>query len=236
MPRYTTPLSPKQRAIIEQPAYQERFWSYVDKTGDCWLWKGGRFGNGYGAVRVAYLTTNAHRIAWEIVYGPAGEQWVLHKCDKDYPPGDFGYRLCVRPDHLYLGTPLQNAADRESSGRRYIPLARDHATAILDEASVLAIRVCYATGRFTHDELGAIFGVPVGTVGQVARGEDWAWVTVPDSVQVALERLTALRGPAKRLQTTLWDILAEQSVEQSAPAADRSADYAAHAARLGWGR
>ena len=30
----------------------ERFWIKVDKSGECWLWTGGCFTNGYGSFRL----------------------------------------------------------------------------------------------------------------------------------------------------------------------------------------
>jgi hypothetical protein len=69
-------------------------WSgYIDPT------------NGYGRYSHQY----AHRLAYEKAHGPipAGLQ-VMHSCDN---------RACVNPDHLSLGTNLDNVRDMESKGR-----------------------------------------------------------------------------------------------------------------------
>jgi hypothetical protein len=73
---------------------------------DCWEWKGKPKDTGYGT----FLNGYAHRYAYEIVNGPipAG-MCVLHRCDN---------RICVRPDHLFLGTKEDNTADMWSKGRQ----------------------------------------------------------------------------------------------------------------------
>ena len=81
----------------------------VGKTDSCWEWTGAQFANGYGAFQVNGKTVRAHRFAWELAHGPIPEGIrVLHHCDN---------RLCCRPDHLFLGTDADNAADKIAKGR-----------------------------------------------------------------------------------------------------------------------
>jgi len=83
----------------------ERFWGYVEKIAgiDCWLWTGTQGRHGYGVFKVRPMMYRAHRIAYELIKGeiPLGLN-VCHKCDTP---------LCVRPDHLYVGTQKQNIGD-----------------------------------------------------------------------------------------------------------------------------
>src|SRR3989304_7134143 len=92
-----------------RPMKVEDFWKHVDKSSDCWIWKGCT-AQGYGFPRLhGNGHVRAHRLAWELTYGliPQGK-WVLHHCDN--PP-------CVRPDHLFLGTVQDNMRDAALKGR-----------------------------------------------------------------------------------------------------------------------
>jgi hypothetical protein len=87
----------------------ERFWPRVDRSGDCWEWRGGRIPQGYGAVWINGQNHPAHRVAWELTVGPIPPGlMVLHRCDN--PP-------CVNPAHLWLGTQADNMADKVRKGR-----------------------------------------------------------------------------------------------------------------------
>jgi hypothetical protein len=86
------------------------FWNRVDETPECWIWAGDFTHAGYGHVNHKGKTRMAHRMAYELEYGMPipKDKWVLHKCDNP---------ACVRPDHLYLGTPKDNARDAVERGR-----------------------------------------------------------------------------------------------------------------------
>jgi hypothetical protein len=87
----------------------ERFWTRVDKSGECWVWTGAHLPTGYGRLTGAKRGMYAHRFSWELHNGPIPDGLlVCHKCDN--PP-------CVRPDHLFLGTNVDNIRDRDAKGR-----------------------------------------------------------------------------------------------------------------------
>lgn len=93
---------------------EERFWSKVDRSGDCWEWVGsdvnrhgyGRFITYVHGKRVRHL---AHRYALTLSgVALSGEDVVLHSCDN--PP-------CVNPSHLSVGTQAENIRDMIGRGR-----------------------------------------------------------------------------------------------------------------------
>lgn len=88
-----------------------RFEAKINKTDSCWLWTAAKYVDGYGAFRLRdpRRQERAHRVAWQIYHGPIPSgQHVLHRCD---------VRECVNPEHLWLGTNLDNIRDRQRKGR-----------------------------------------------------------------------------------------------------------------------
>jgi hypothetical protein len=88
----------------------DRFWEKVEKGDGCWLWKGQIGTPGYGTLSVSHnRKRSAHRVSWELHYGTVPDgMCVLHRCDN---------RPCVRPDHLFVGTLLDNNVDCIKKGR-----------------------------------------------------------------------------------------------------------------------
>lgn len=134
---------------------EERAWHYVDKNGPtvreglgpCWPWTGTIGHGGYGRIAIGGLDYRAHRVVWRLVHGEPGDLNVLHHCDN--PP-------CCNPDHLFLGTDLDNAADRDAKERQ--ARGEESGTAKLTESGVREIRAAFAAGM-TQSALGPFHGV-----------------------------------------------------------------------------
>jgi hypothetical protein len=146
-------------------SWQDRFWENVQKAeGEaCWLWTGARDRRGYGYLSVEGRFAGAHRASWMIHQGPIPPgMGVLHRCDT--PP-------CVNPAHLFIGTHLDNMADRDQKGRtrkgETQPRARLTGEAVAD------IRRRHAAGEEIAS-IAADHGIAQTTVTNVANGARWA--------------------------------------------------------------
>lgn len=94
-------------SVMHTEDFAHQFWSRIKKGRGCW-----RFGRArdYGLVRLpSGKRRAAHRVAWELTYGPIPEGIVVcHACD---------CKPCCRPDHLFLGTQTDNMQDLEMKRR-----------------------------------------------------------------------------------------------------------------------
>ena len=128
-------------------------------VGDCWEWQGCVGTNGYGRIRWKRPRVTeqlAHRVSYIAFRGevPDGAM-VCHTCDN---------RLCVNPEHLFLGSASDNMRDMTRKGRG--------ATSVLTVEAVERIRERYSQGERQVD-LAEVFGVSQGTISRVVRGRTW---------------------------------------------------------------
>lgn len=122
----------------------ERFHSKINYThnpDECWEWARYKKRR-YGSLKVGRKGVLAHRMAWELANGeiPDGMK-VLHKCDN--PP-------CCNPNHLFLGTQLDNIKDRDTKGRQVAPKGEQNGNCVLSDEQVAEIRRRYEYGSRTN--------------------------------------------------------------------------------------
>lgn len=143
-------MSARRLPPIKKPRTWEQvlkvFWSQVEKTETCWLWRGNVLDirnpkKHYGSIEWKGKRLFTHRLAWQITHGeiPTGFQ-VLHFCDTP---------RCVNPFHLFLGTHKENLEDCTRKGRRSRLVGDRHPMVKLNESQVREIR------RLAQTETGA---------------------------------------------------------------------------------
>ena len=96
--------------MTRKQTLEERFWRRVEKTDDCWIWRGGMSSKGYGLLGIGVQgeRVNAHRYAYELLVGPIPPGLEIdHLCR---------VRHCVNPAHLEPVTGRENTR-RGEAGR-----------------------------------------------------------------------------------------------------------------------
>lgn len=65
---------------------------HIDKSSECWNWKGKPSSDGYGRMGIDYKVYLAHRVSYVLKYGEPPPHMVIdHVCRN---------RICINPDHL----------------------------------------------------------------------------------------------------------------------------------------
>ena len=158
----------------------DRFWEKTEERGNCLVWTGGVRPDGYGVFWVPTpegpsrgSMQSADRVAYERVHGPIpkGNGYhgtvVMHSCDN---------RLCVKPDHLLLGSQKDNMRDALKKGRFVFnrPKGAAHHATKLTAALVRSIRK--RARHETYKSIAEDLGISASTVGNVVAGRTWGHV------------------------------------------------------------
>lgn len=175
----------------------------VSPTG-CWLWPGKPHHGLYGTFRIGDGSYRAHRVSYEVHVGPVPpDLMVCHKCDTP---------LCINPEHLFLGTCLDNIRDCLSKGRGPLrvynkpisghraPKGEAHRCAKLTEADVAAIRATDKSVASTY--LATVYGVSRSTISHARSGLTWGHVPLTPAAAQSESDLLTINEVAARLGTT----------------------------------
>jgi hypothetical protein len=149
----------------------KRFWDKVNKTPTCWEWTGCTHPRGYGEIIMKigkkWKARRAHRISYEMEYGAIPSDFIImHKCDN---------RICVRPDHLRLGTVADNQADMKEKGRSRNAggVGEKSSHHKLTDLQVLEIRKRYAAGETNKRILGLGYDLTRTSIYYIVTRKQW---------------------------------------------------------------
>lgn len=135
-----------------------------DARAGCWLWTGALHTTGYGVLgrgRRGEGLVRAHRLAWELVFGPVpAGLLVCHECD---------VRACCNPGHLFLGTYVDNMQDMSAKDRASKPAAK------LRPRDILKIRELKKQGM-TNAAIADRFDIKPRQVRKIASRSQWKHV------------------------------------------------------------
>lgn len=137
----------------------------VNPNTGCWEWtrKVNADGYGYGLYHQGQQV-RAHRVAFLVSMGdlPPPANPIRHLCDNP---------ACCRPDHLAVGTALENAVDRQRAGRH----RANTKTFTQRKRDALAARLAEGTDAEAARELA----LSISTVNRARRGRTWRTLPVP---------------------------------------------------------
>lgn len=150
----------------------------VIKQEGCWDWKGLLYKKGYACISgsCTHKTRSAHRISWMIHKGPIPDgMHVLHNCDN---------RKCTNPEHLFLGTNLDNSNDCTKKFRQH---------SVLKKNQVIEVKKLLKEGNLSHREIGELFGVKREAITKINNGKRWKNIS-PLPVVVASLNIHCLKA------------------------------------------
>jgi hypothetical protein len=127
-------------------------------TDDCIIWDRGKFGNGYGQVKIGGKNRPAHRVALQLTKPlPMGKvcsvkgNWVPgHKLQAAHGPCH--EPLCFNPQHLSWSTPAENMADKARDGTDQDN--ENNASSTLSDADVALILSLYKGRQNRYNRTG----------------------------------------------------------------------------------
>lgn len=148
----------------------ETFWSYVPERtpGQCWNWNGNIDRKSqYGVFYCNSNRIGAHRFSYWITNGDMPDLFVCHSCDN---------RRCVNPEHLFLGTALDNSRDAWAKGRMR-NLYYSNPNLRLTPEIVLRVRQIRSSEKLLKREIAEKLGLDFSIV--IAALRKGRWKSIP---------------------------------------------------------
>ncbi|MCX6897033.1 MAG: HNH endonuclease [Verrucomicrobia bacterium] len=143
----------------------KRFYSKVSKDENgCLVWTGTLDRGGYGALNITiapgtFVMVKAHRWAkqYELQTLITPDVFVCHRCDN---------RVCVNPEHLFLGSNMDNVLDMLKKGRNRSTLTHEQ---------VWEIRSLIAAGK-TDTEISYYYPVGRKAINDIRHKRTWWFI------------------------------------------------------------
>jgi len=129
--------------------------SFTKSNGDCLEWTRCLNTDGYPRAYIdGSANAKVHRVVYEIVKGDIPKGLVIrHTCDNP---------LCINPDHLIGGRPIDNVQDRVDRGRCYRKVTINIIQRVIE---------LNGTGKLLKKEIAVLVGIDARRVCDIINGK-----------------------------------------------------------------
>ena len=152
------------------------FQEYVENKSErlpwsgCHIWTGASTVFGYGRSNVAqrlYGTTIVHRALFQHLNGEIPKNaYVCHECDTP---------SCVNPNHLFLGSAVDNAQDRKMKNRSAPKFGHHNGRSKIKICDLPNIKQLISEGKH-QKHIAKMFDVSQSAISRIKRGASWKYV------------------------------------------------------------
>lgn len=133
----------------------------------CIFFTGPKNSNGYGIVSIKCNHYLAHVVSFKLANPRKHIRkfiCVCHKCDN---------KMCINPDHLFLGTRIDNNKDRDNKGRQVSVSGSKNGKSKLKEIDVIRIKSLLNNNLGSLADIGRKFNVKWQTIQAIKKGLTW---------------------------------------------------------------
>jgi hypothetical protein len=134
----------------------------LNKRSGCWEWTASVAGKGYGQIKLPGERRQiyAHRLSYLIHYGHlADDLLICHTCDNP---------KCVKPSHLFVGTPADNLQDMKAKDR-HLHGTRNKKSKLSDDQVRHAHRL--SAEGMSQGKIAKVLNVAQSTVFKLLKGD-----------------------------------------------------------------
>mgnify|MGYP001566972206 CR=1 FL=1 len=190
--------------------FADRVWEKVaqGEADSCWPWTGALFSNGYGHMADGRRSLLAHRVVYELTYGPINDDLVVsHRCDQ---------KFCCNPAHLETKPQRGNLEDAVERG--LIAVGAYASGAKLSEPEAIEARDLYLAG-LSQEKIAQRFGVSAGAIQGLVEGKTWVYLGGPirrqTPARLSQEKILTIRADYQTKEMSYTGLAKRHSVSRS---------------------